>query len=69
MLTLGKNISGPLRLVCKGLTIMNIPIGGNLATNWSGADADVLALTSSISSTNYKRLIGSPVRRLFVWVK
>jgi hypothetical protein len=31
---------------------LNIPIACNLATNWSDADADVLALTSSISSTN-----------------
>ena len=31
---------------------LNIPIVGNLATNWSDADGDPLALTSSISSTN-----------------
>jgi pectin methylesterase-like acyl-CoA thioesterase len=29
-----------------------IPIAGNLATNWSDADADPLALTGGISSTN-----------------
>ena len=31
---------------------LNIVIAGNLATNWSDADADLLALTGGISSTN-----------------
>lgn len=31
---------------------LNIIIAGNLATNWSDADGDPLALTSGISSTN-----------------
>jgi len=31
---------------------LNIPIVGSLATNWSDADADPLALTGAISSTN-----------------
>jgi hypothetical protein len=31
---------------------LNVPLGGNLATNWSDVDGDLLALTGSISSTN-----------------
>ncbi|MGO8836757.1 MAG: pectinesterase family protein [Limisphaerales bacterium] len=31
---------------------LNIPIAGNLATNWSDVDGDPLALTGAISSTN-----------------